>query len=257
MTLNPKRRVDVLGVHVSTLDLPTAVDEIARWIEEGERQYVCVRDAHGVMLAQKDEEFRAIQNRSGLTTPDGMPMVWCGWWAGEKEMDRVYGPDLIRAVTERAGREGWRFFYYGGTEGVAEELAAEIRRHAPGVKNVGTYCPPFRPLTPEERSDVIAQINDSGADIVWVGLSSPKQEYWMDDVRGELDAAALIGIGAAYDMLTGRVRQAPRFIQRSGFEWLFRLVMEPRRLWRRYLLNLPRFAFLLLRRRPTFIEPDD
>ncbi|MFW2383116.1 MAG: WecB/TagA/CpsF family glycosyltransferase, partial [Acidimicrobiales bacterium] len=223
MALNPRERVDVLGVHVSTLDLPTAVDEIDRWITQGEREYVCVRDAHGVMLAQEDETFREIQNRSGLTTPDGMPMVWCGRWAGAKEMSRVYGPDLIQAVTERAGAKGWKFFYYGGTEGVAEELAEEIKRQAPGVQNVGTYCPPFRPLTPEERSDVIDQINDSGADIVWVGLSSPKQEYWMDDVRGELDAAALIGIGAAYDMLTGRVRQAPRFIQRSGFEWLFRL----------------------------------
>jgi N-acetylglucosaminyldiphosphoundecaprenol N-acetyl-beta-D-mannosaminyltransferase len=257
MALNPKRRVDVLGVHVSTLDLPTAVDEIARWIDEGEQQYVCVRDAHGVMLAQSDETFRTIQNQSGLTTPDGMPMVWCGRWAGAKEMGRVYGPDLIRAVADRAGREGWKFFYYGGTEGVAEELAAEIKRQAPGVQNVGTYCPPFRPLTAEERSEVITQINDSRADVVWVGLSSPKQEYWMDDVRGELNAAALIGIGAAYDMLTGRVRQAPRFIQRSGFEWLFRLLMEPGRLWRRYVLNLPRFVFLLLRRRPTLIEPND
>lgn len=255
--MNPKRRVDVLGVHVSTLDLPTAVDEIARWIDDGERHYVCVRDAHGVMLAQQDEEFREIQNRSGLTTPDGMPMVWCGRWAGEKEMQRVYGPDLIEAVSQRAGREGWKFFYYGGTEGVAEELADEIKRRAPGVHNVGTYCPPFRPLTSEERSEVIDQINQSGADIVWVGLSSPKQEYWMHDVRDELDAAALIGIGAAYDMLTGRVRQAPRFIQRSGFEWLFRLLMEPKRLWRRYVLNLPRFAFLLLRRRPRLIEPSD
>lgn len=256
MALNPKRRVDVLGVHVSTLDLPTAVNEIGRWIHEGERHYVCVRDAHGVMLAQKDETFRQIQNASGLTTPDGMPMVWCGRWAGEKEMSRVYGPDLIQAVTERAGLEGWKFFYYGGTEGVAEELAEEIKRRAPGVQNVGTYCPPFRPLTTEERADVIEQINDSGADIVWVGLSSPKQEFWMDDVRDELNAAALIGIGAAYDMLTGRVRQAPRWIQRSGFEWLFRLIMEPKRLWRRYVLNLPQFAWLLARNKPTLIEPE-
>ncbi len=255
--MNPKRRVDVLGVHVSTLDLPTAVNEIARWIQDGERRYVCVRDAHGVMLAQDDEIFRRIQNESGLTTPDGMPMVWCGRWAGEKDMDRVYGPDLIRAVSERADQEGWKFFYYGGNEGVADELAAEIKRVAPGVHNVGTYCPPFRPLTPDERGAIIEQINHSDADIVWVGLSSPKQEYWMDDVRSELNASALIGIGAAYDMLTGHVRQAPRFIQRSGFEWLFRLLMEPKRLWRRYVLNLPRFVYLLLRRKPRLIEPGD
>lgn len=254
MTLDPTQRVDVLGVHVSTLDLPTTVEEIARWIRDGERQYVCVRDAHGVMLAQKDEAFRQIQNRSGLTTPDGMPMVWSGRWAGVKEMRRVYGPDLIQAVSERAAREGWRFFYYGGTNGVAEDLAAEIERRAPGVVNVGTYTPPFRQLTLDERSDIVEMINRSEADIVWVGLSSPKQEYWMHDVRPELNAAVLIGIGAAFDMLTGRVRQAPRLIQRSGFEWLFRLLMEPRRLWRRYVLNLPRFAMKLLFRRPRLVD---
>lgn len=256
MALNPRRRVDILGVHVNTLDLPTAVNEIDRWIQDGERHYVCVRDAHGVMLAQQDEKFRQIQNNSGLTTPDGMPMVWCGRWAGEKEMKRVYGPDLIQAVTERAGEKQWKFFYYGGTEGVAEDLAAEIERQAPGVQTVGTYCPPFRPLEGAEREEVIKLINEADPDIVWVGLSSPKQEFWMDDVRPELNAAALIGIGAAYDMLTGRVRQAPRFIQRSGFEWLFRLVMEPRRLWRRYVLNLPGFAFKLARNKPTLIEPE-
>ncbi|NNF54393.1 MAG: WecB/TagA/CpsF family glycosyltransferase [Acidimicrobiales bacterium] len=256
MALNPKRRVDILGVHVNTLDLPTAVNEIDRWIQDGDRHYVCVRDAHGVMLAQKDEKFRQIQNNSGLTTPDGMPMVWCGRWAGEKEMSRVYGPDLIQAVTERASEKQWKFFYYGGTEGVAEELAAEIKRRAPGVQNVGTFCPPFRPLDGLERAEVIKLINEADPDIVWVGLSSPKQEFWMDDVRSELNAAALIGIGAAYDMLTGRVRQAPRFIQRSGFEWLFRLVMEPRRLWRRYVLNLPAFAFKLARNKPTLIDPE-
>jgi N-acetylglucosaminyldiphosphoundecaprenol N-acetyl-beta-D-mannosaminyltransferase len=207
------------------------------------------------MLAQKDEEFRLIQNRSGLTTPDGMPMVWCGRWAGEKQMTRVYGPDLIDAVSARAGKEGWRVFYYGGKEGVAELLAREIQRRAPGIRNVGTYCPPFRPLSPAERSEVIDRINAAEPDIVWVGLSSPKQEYWMDDVRPELDAAALIGIGAAYDMLTGQVRQAPRFIQRSGLEWMFRLMMEPRRLWRRYVLNVPRFALKVLGNKPTLIEP--
>lgn len=255
MALNPQRRVDILGVHVSTLDLPTAVDEIARWVEQRERHYVCVRDTHGVMLAQKDEEFRLIQNRSGLTTPDGMPMVWCGRWAGEKQMARVYGPDLIDAVSRRADQDGWKFFYYGGTEGVAELLATEIERRAPGVRNVGTYCPPFRPLTAAERREVIDMINAAEPDIVWVGLSSPKQEYWMDDVRSELNAAALIGIGAAYDMLTGQVRQAPHFIQRSGFEWLFRLTMEPKRLWRRYVLHLPSFALKLLGNKPTLIEP--
>ncbi len=249
-------RVDVLGVRVSAIDLPEAVAEITRWIDEGERHYVCVTGVHGVMESQADATLLEIHNRSGLTTPDGMPMVWSGRWAGASWMDRVYGPDLMLDVCAVAAERGWKSFFYGGKEGVAEMLTERLTARFPGLKVVGTYSPPFRPLTDEEDTEIVDRINDSGADLVWVGLSTPKQEKWMADHIDRLSASVLFGVGAAFDIHAGILSQAPRWMQRSGLEWFYRLVTEPRRLWRRYLYNNPRFVWRIIRRRPRLVGSD-
>lgn len=243
-------RVDVLGVRVSAIDMAMAVDEITGWVERGERRYVCVTGVHGVMESQRDPELARIHNESGMTTPDGMPMVWAGRAAGAAWMERVYGPDLMLAVCARAAERGWRSYFYGGAEGVPERLAERLGARFPGLVVAGAWSPPFRPLTPEEDDEVVARINAARPDLVWVGLSTPKQERWMAAHVGRIEAAALLGVGAAFDIHAGTLRQAPLWMQRSGLEWLFRLAVEPRRLWRRYLVNNPRFVAGVVRRRP-------
>ncbi|WP_205323890.1 WecB/TagA/CpsF family glycosyltransferase [Glycomyces sp. YM15] len=247
------RRVDVLGVGVSTVNQEMALAEVTRWVDTGERHYVCVTGVHGVMESQRDPELLAIHNASGLTTPDGMPMVWAGHKAGADWMDRVYGPDLMLNVLARAAERGWTSFLYGGKDGVPELLAEKLAERLPGVKFAGMYSPPFRPLTEEEDAGIVKRINDSGAQLVWVGLSTPKQERWMAAHRDRLNAPAMFGVGAAFDFHAGLVPQAPPWMQRNGLEWFYRLTKEPKRLWRRYFRNNP--AYLrAIRKRPPFLR---
>lgn len=248
-------RVDVLGVHVSAVSRPQAVAEIGRWIRQRERHYVCVTGVHGVMESQRDPALLAIHNASGLTTPDGMPLVWCSKAAGVRSVTRVYGPDLMLDVLEAGLEHGWRHFLYGGADGVPELLAERLGHRFADLRVVGTYSPPFRQLTEAESAEIVERINASGADVVWVGLSTPKQERWMAAHRDRLEAPALLGVGAAFDFHAGRVRQAPALLQRCGLEWAFRLAVEPRRLWRRYVRNNPAFVARIARRRPRLVQP--
>lgn len=248
-------RVDVLGVTISCVTLDSAVEEVAGWVDRDEHEYVCVTGVHGVMECQRDPQLRQIHNRSGLTTPDGMPMVWSARWAGRREVSRVYGPDLMLATLARAAERGWSSFFYGGGPGTAELLADRLTSRFPGLPVAGTATPPFRPLTPQEDADVVTTIDDSGAQLVWVGLSTPKQERWMAEHVGRLRANALLGVGAAFDLHAGTVPQAPRWMQRSGLEWSYRLSREPRRLWRRYLRNNPAFVLKVLAHPPRQADP--
>jgi N-acetylglucosaminyldiphosphoundecaprenol N-acetyl-beta-D-mannosaminyltransferase len=228
--------------------MPQALDAIEGWIARGDRQYVCVTGVHGVMESQRDQELLRIHNAAGLVTPDGMPLVWLARHAGFPHVDRVYGPDLMLACCELALVRGYRHFFYGGGPGVAERLATRLASRFPGLRVAGTYSPSFGPLSTAEEAEVVERLNASGAEIVWVGLSTPKQEHWMHRFRDRLTAPVLVGVGAAFDFHAGLKRQAPRWIRRSGFEWLFRLSQEPRRLWRRYSSNNTRFVLELLRR---------
>jgi N-acetylglucosaminyldiphosphoundecaprenol N-acetyl-beta-D-mannosaminyltransferase len=239
-------RVNVLGVGVSAINIPLAVQTIELWIEQRDPHYVCVTGVHGVMESQADQDLRAIHNRAGLVTPDGMPLVWVGRLKGQRQMTRVYGPDLMLALCERAAEKGYRHYFYGGAEGVPEQLAEALRVRFPGLQVAGTYSPPFRPLTPEEDADVVSMINAADPDIVWVGLSTPKQERWMAAHVSRIHAPVMLGVGAAFDFHTGRKPQAPGWMQRNGLEWLFRLLTEPKRLWKRYVYNNPRFIALIL-----------
>jgi N-acetylglucosaminyldiphosphoundecaprenol N-acetyl-beta-D-mannosaminyltransferase len=243
---SPERpRVNILGVGVTALNMETALNETESLLRRGERGYVCVTGVHGIMEAQSDERFRDILNRSFLTTPDGMPTVWLGRVVhGFKHMSRVYGPDYMLGLCERSVTRGYRHFLYGGKPGVADELAAELTRRFPGLKIVGTYTPPFRPLTPGEEDDLRGRLKASRAEILWCGLSTPKQERFMAAYSNRLPVKLMVGVGAAFDLLSGNLEEAPDWMKKAGLQWLFRLIKEPKRLWRRYLLNNPRFTWL-------------
>ncbi|MFM8358377.1 MAG: WecB/TagA/CpsF family glycosyltransferase [Verrucomicrobiota bacterium] len=241
--MEPPPRVNVLGVGISVLNLETAVAVLAGAVRAGRRGYVCVTGVHGVMESQSDEALRRIHNASLLTTPDGMPMVWLGRQAGHRSMDRVYGPDLMERVFAWSQGSGATHFFYGGNTGVAEELKGRLEARFPGIRVVGTATPPFRPLTAGEENALVEQVAALRPDFFWVGLSTPKQERFMAAYLPRLETKVMLGVGAAFDFHAGRVDQAPRWIQRSGFEWLYRLAQEPRRLWRRYLRNNPLFLW--------------
>jgi N-acetylglucosaminyldiphosphoundecaprenol N-acetyl-beta-D-mannosaminyltransferase len=239
-------RASILGVGVSAITMEMALRTIEAWISRREHHYVCVTGVHGVMESWRDEDLRRIHNAAGLVTADGMPLVWLSHLMGFRPVERVYGPDLMLAVCECSAEHCYRHFFYGGALGAAEKLASRLQSRFPGLQVVGIYSPPFRALSPEEDTAVVDRINEANPDIVWVGMSTPKQERWMSAHRGQLTAPVLIGVGAAFDFHAGLKRQAPHWMQRSGLEWLFRLVLEPRRLWRRYLINNPWFLWLVL-----------
>jgi N-acetylglucosaminyldiphosphoundecaprenol N-acetyl-beta-D-mannosaminyltransferase len=259
--MEPADRAFVLGVGVSAITLDRAVATIDRWIATRTRNYVCVTGAHGVIESRQDRQLRHIHNRAGLVVPDGMPLVFMARRLGFHLVSRVYGPDLMRRLTEISAAKGYRQFYYGGGPGLAEKLARVLRESHPTLPIAGTMTPPFRSLTIEENEADIARINAAKPDIIWVGLSTPKQEYWMASHLYRLDAPVLVGVGAAFDFLAGTKRQAPHWMQRGGLEWLYRLGCEPRRLWRRYVRIVPMFfilalAQLLLRRRAPTTDTD-
>ena len=231
----------MLGVGISVINLPLAMQAIHGALAARQKGYICVTGVHGVTEAQSDPVLRGILNRAFLNTPDGMPMVWVGRWRGFKQIDRVYGPDLMAAVCADSQTSGRTHFLYGGGPGLAEELKASLAIKFPGARVVGTYTPPFRPLNAEETRELTRLVAETRPDFFWVGLSTPKQEKFMAEFLPQLDTTLMFGVGAAFDFHAGRVRQAPRWVQRSGLEWLFRLCQEPRRLWRRYLKNNPLF----------------
>lgn len=243
MSVETIARTNVLGVGVSAINIPLVLDVVDQWIEAKAPNYVCVTGVHGVMESQNDPSLRQIHNRAGLVTPDGMPLVWMSKLMGHTQVERVYGPDLMLAFCQHSIAKGYRHFLYGSSDDVLTRLAANLRSRIPGIQIVGTLSPPFRPLTAIEDEEIVAHINATAADVVWVGLSTPKQERWMADHVGRLSASVLFGVGAAFDFHAGVKRQAPPWMQRSGLEWLFRLATEPQRLWKRYLYNNPRFIW--------------
>ena len=238
--------MNVLGVGVSAVDMPRALAAIAQWVGEGGAHYVCVTGVHGVMESQRDRKLRGIHNSADMVTPDGMPMVWLGRLRGHSTMHRVYGPDLLLACCAIAGEPRLRHYFLGSTAAVLEQLVDRLCDRFPTLYVAGTSAPPHRVLTVAEDEYLVRIINDAQPDIVWVGLGTPKQERWMADHAGRIRAPVMIGVGAAFDFVSGAKRQAPRWMQRSGLEWAFRLASEPRRLGARYLVNNPLFVWRVL-----------
>ncbi len=239
-------KVNVLGVYVDAINLMNGTLQVMRWIAEQKRTYVCVTGVHGIMESQRDPDLRRVHNSAGMVTPDGMPLVYISRAAGHPTCDRVYGPDFMLEICRESVTHAYRHFFFGANSKTLSRLTDRLKEKYPGLQIAGTYAPPFRPLTEFEGADVVARINASSPHVVWVGLSTPKQERWMADFRPYLEAPVLIGVGAAFDFHAGTIRQAPAWMQPLCLEWLFRLLMEPRRLWKRYLLNNPVFIVALV-----------
>jgi N-acetylglucosaminyldiphosphoundecaprenol N-acetyl-beta-D-mannosaminyltransferase len=241
----PFPRVNVLGVGVHALNMEQAVNLLLDVVARRGKGYVCVTGVHGVMEAQRSPGFLRVLNHSLLTAPDGMPTVWLGRIAGHGQMGRVFGPDLMLNVCRESVSRGISQFLYGGAPGVAEELQQALELRFPGLRVVGTYTPPFRPLCSEERFEVLQHINTLRPDIIWVGLSTPKQERFMADSIDKFDTRLMLGVGAAFDLHTGRMTDSPEWVKKAGMQWAHRLVQDPRRLWKRYLVNNPQFLLAI------------
>jgi N-acetylglucosaminyldiphosphoundecaprenol N-acetyl-beta-D-mannosaminyltransferase len=242
----PKR--NVLNVAVSRTSYSELAEVCRGWIAnrrhgagEAKARYVCFLSVHGIITARDDREVGAILNAADVVAPDGMPVVWALRSFGFRRQERVYGPTAMLRLCEDAAQQGHRVFLYGGTEESLQRLGARLTAWFSGLQIVGAYSPPFCPLTEEEDERVVRRILRSDADIVFVGISTPKQERWMYSHRDRLPGVILAGVGAAFDFHAGKVRQAPPWVQKHGLEWLFRLLAEPRRLWHRYLVVTPRF----------------
>jgi N-acetylglucosaminyldiphosphoundecaprenol N-acetyl-beta-D-mannosaminyltransferase len=244
-----KRRhdcVNVLSVHVSVINIDDAVGTVERWIEKQELNYVCVTGAHGAMESRRNERLRAVHNNARMVTPDGMPIVWFARLLGKSCTRRVYDPDLMRVLTIVSEQRGYRQFNYGGAEGVAEAPKGTLVQQQPKLQVVGTLWPPFRNPTEDEDCAVVEHNNAAEPDIVWVGLSTSKQESWMVAHRNRITAPVMIGVGAAFDFLAETKRQAPVWAQSNGLEWAFRPCSEPRHLWPRYAYIVPMSTILTL-----------
>lgn len=246
----PAPRVNVLGTGIAAMNPAGVATLIQRWVEdETFGRYVCVTGVHGVMEGFRDEQVRLAHNRADLCVPDGMPLVWISRLSGHRRTRRVYGPDLMLTLLALAEKEGYTNFFYGGGPGLVEKLRDRMLERFPALQIVGTHTPPFRRLSEEEKGKVIAKINAAEPDLLWVGLSTPKQELLMADFSACVRAKVMFGVGAAFDFNAGLLRQAPQWMQAAGMEWFFRLCAEPRRLWRRYARNNPSFLFHLLLQR--------
>ncbi len=247
MDIETPKKQSVAGVGISKTNYADVVELCTRWAMERRRgaiqraHYICVTSVHGIIMAQDEPEVAKILNEADVATPDGMPVVWALRSFGARNQQRVYGPTLMLEICRRAAQAGLRIFLYGGREETLPLLTAQLLRQFPNLIIADRYSPPFRALTEAEEADVQRRIHESEADIVFVGISTPKQEKWMYAHRHCFPGVTLIGVGAAFDFHAGRTKQAPSWMQRNGLEWVFRLLMEPARLWKRYLLITPRF----------------
>jgi N-acetylglucosaminyldiphosphoundecaprenol N-acetyl-beta-D-mannosaminyltransferase len=236
-------RVNILGIGISAIDMRDAIALVHRAIRQRIKGYICVQGMHGIMEAQRDPALREAFNGSLITTPDGMPTVWIGRLHGFHNIRRVFGPDMMLRICEASVTAGYRHFLYGGEPGVAQRLKRALETRYPGITIVGTYTPPFRPLDHDEECDLRERVAAAQPDIIWVGISTPKQDHFMAQHWNKLHATLMIGVGAAFDFHTGRIADAPEWMKTSGLQWLHRLCQDPRRLWKRYLLNIPLFLF--------------
>jgi N-acetylglucosaminyldiphosphoundecaprenol N-acetyl-beta-D-mannosaminyltransferase len=236
----PKR--DLLGVPFALTDYAEAMDVMDVMIERREPGYVCAAAVHVLMVSRHDPKTRAALRGASLVLPDGRPLVWALNLLGARLADRVYGPELTTRYCARSAERGHRVWLYGGaTPAALAELERALATRFPGIRIAGGESPPHRPLTEDEERALAERINADAPDVVWVGIGAPKQEQWMARMRPRIEAPVLAGVGAAFDFIAGRKRQAPAWMQRAGLEWLFRLSQDPRRLGPRYLRYNPAF----------------
>ena len=238
---------NVLNVRVDAIDMQRALQGVRQMLDSEQKGYICVAGVHGIMEAQRSKDLASTYGSAEMTIPDGMPLVWVGHAQGHKQMQRVTGPDFMRELFTQPEFATITHYLYGGETGVVELLRAALLRRSPHARIVGMRTPPFRDLTATECTDFIDEIRQLRPDIIWVGISCPKQELFMRNYLPLLDTKIMIGVGAAFDYHTGRIRDSAEWVKRAGLQWLHRLVQDPKRLWRRYLLNNPPFVFCVLR----------
>jgi N-acetylglucosaminyldiphosphoundecaprenol N-acetyl-beta-D-mannosaminyltransferase len=243
--MQPVISTSVLGMKVSWTDYQHASNLILSWAEQSASKYVCVATVNNVMESYDSATFQTVMNEADLVTPDGMPVVWALWSLGQSKATRVYGPDLTPILLEKAAAAGIPVGFYGAAPQVLKRLVEQVEKRHPSLKIAYAFSPPFRALSPAEDQEVIDAINKSGAKILFIGLNTPKQDFWMAAHRDKIQAV-MVGVGAAFDFLAGSKPQAPRWMMSIGLEWLFRLASEPRRLWKRYLKHNPRFVFFFM-----------
>lgn len=234
---------NVLGIDVDAIDMERALEHVSALLQSTRKGYICAAGVHGIMEAQRSEEVFHAYAGSEMTIPDGMPLVWVGHFQGHTSMQRVTGPDLMREIFRREEFNNVTHFFYGGQPGIAEELKKTLKKQFPWSKIVGTYTPPFRDLSRVEQEEFTKNIRKLKPDIIWVGISCPRQELFMARTLADLDTKLMFGVGAAFDYHTGRIRDCAEWIKRAGLQWLHRLAQDPRRLWRRYLRNNPAFLW--------------
>ena len=229
------RRCDILKVRFDLIAYNVVMETIERWRRNCERHYVTITNPHSVMMCNRDTEMRKATEMASLTLPDGVGVVLAARLLGYPHNGRATGPMLMLKLCDWGREHGYRHYFYGGKEGVAEKLRERLCREYPGLQVAGTYSPPFRTLSPQEDRAIVEQINSTEPDILWVGLGAPKQEKWMLQHLGRMQATAMIGVGAAFDFHSGNVKWTPAWTRRLGLEWAYRLTQNPRRMWRRNL----------------------
>lgn len=237
-----RKSYNVLSSPIDSVTWKEAIGLIHHWSSSFESKYVCICNAHSVVTAKMDPEFAKVLNESDMSTPDGMPVAWMIRRLGNKDQQRINGPDLMWKYLEFASDKQESIFLFGGQQSTLDILTSKIQTEFPNVKIAGAYSPPFRPLTDEEDRSIVDMINNSGAGTVWVSLGCPKQEKWMADHKGKINAV-MIGVGAAFDYHAGTIKRAPLWMQNNGLEWFHRLYSEPRRLWKRYFVTNTLFIY--------------
>ena len=233
---------NIMGVELAAINMPWLIEFTKKYIKELSGEYICVSNVHTTVMSYEDKEYCAVQNGGIMAIPDGGPLSSVGRKRGFSDMQRTTGPDYMKEILKISGEEGYRHYFYGSTEKTLNKLSKTIEKRYPNVQVAGMYSPPFRPLTKEEDEDVIRRINESNADFIWVGLGAPKQECWMADHKGKIKGL-MVGVGAAFDYEAGNIDRAPMWMQKANLEWLYRLLQEPKRLFKRYFYTNTKFVW--------------
>lgn len=245
---NTMQYCNILGTNINIITMDNTLLYIDSHLEELKGDYICVSNVHTTVMSYENSDYRKIQNSAAMALPDGKPLSIISKRRGNKGAGRVSGPDLMPEIFKLSGEKGWTHYFYGGSEETIAKLGEKLKVQYPNMEIVGMISPPFRPLTVEEDNRIIEDINKLEPDFIWVGLGAPKQEQWMFDHKGKV-TGIMIGVGAAFDFLAGTTKRAPKWMQNLSIEWLYRLLTNPRRLWKRYLTTNIKFLWLILRRK--------
>ena len=234
---------EILKTNINVTNMSDTIKYIGGHLDDLRGKYICVSNVHTTVMSYENEEYRKIQNGAAMALPDGAPLSSYSRRKGYKQAQRVTGPDLMLELFAISKEMGYRHYFYGATEETLQSMKEVLERDYPGIQIAGMYAPPFRALTPQEDAQIVAKINESRPDFIWIGLGAPKQEEWMYQHMGQLQGV-LIGVGAGFDYLAGYIKRAPRWMQRMSLEWLYRLLQDPKRLWRRYFTSNVKFICL-------------